>query len=255
MILAVRIFRKHRVAARNSQSDRMLNPRFQHDTTKTESEAKYSSEPLKRRVLVVDEHPLFRHGLATLINAEPDLVVCCEAPSAPLALETMRTCPSDVAVLDLSLPGMNGLELIKAMKAKQPDLPILMLSMHDDWLYAWRALRAGALGYVTKREALTHVLLALRKVLRGEIYVSPRFSERLVFEDIDSPLKTLSNRELEVIELLGRGLGTKEVAAELHLSVKTIETYRMHIKEKLGFRDANEMVRFAVEWIATPKPD
>ena len=157
---------------------------------------------------------------------------------------------------------MRGLELIKAMKGEQPDLPILMLSRHDDSLYALRALRAGALGYVTKREALTNVLLALRKVLKGEIYLSPRFSERLVFQathyiggNSDSPLNRLTNRELEVIELLGRGLGTKDVASELHLSVKTIETHRAHIKEKLSFSDANELVRFAVEWVVQREPD
>ena len=233
--------------------------RFQHDTAKIESESKTSSEPHRSRVLIVDNHPLFRHGLATLINAEPDLVACCEAASAPSALETMRTCRSDVAVLDIPLPGMRGLELIKAMKGEQPDLPILMLSRHDDSLYALRALRAGALGYVTKREALTNVLLTLRKVLKGEIYLSPSFSERLIFQathcfgsNIDS-LNRLSNRELEVIELLGRG--TKDVASELHLSVKTIETHRAHIKEKLGFRDGNELVRFAVEWVAHREPD
>ena len=209
----------------------------------------------------MDNHPLFRHGLATLINAEPDLVACCEAASAPSALETMRTCRSDVAVLDIPLPGMRGLELIKAMKGEQPDLPILMLSRHDDSLYTLRALRAGALGYVTKREALTNVLLALRKVLKGEIYLSPSFSERLIFQathcfgsNIDS-LNRLSNRELEVIELLGRGLGTKDVASELDLSVKTIETHRAHIKETLSFRDGNELVRFAVEWVAHREPD
>ena len=235
---------------------------FQHDTTKGESEEKTSSEPRRRSVLIVDNHPLFRHGLATLINAQPDLVPCCEAASSFSALETMRRCPSDVAILDISLPDMNGLELVKAMKVAQPDLPILVLSMHDDSLYALRALRAGALGYVAKGEALTSVLSALRKVVRGEIYVSPRFSGRLVFQaahptgdNIDSPLNRLSKRELEVIELLGRGLATKDVALELHLSPKTIETHRAHIKEKMGFKDAVEMIRFAVEWVAHREPD
>jgi DNA-binding NarL/FixJ family response regulator len=236
--------------------------RAQRDTSKTESEAKTSSEPHRRTVLIADNHPVLLHGLATLINAEPDLIACCEAASAPSALETMRTCPTDVAVLDFSLPGMSGLELIKTMKAQQPDLPILVLAMHDDSLYALRALRAGALGYVMKREALTNVLLAIRKVLKGEIYLDPRFSQRLIFQvthptggNVDSPLNRLSKRELEVIELLGRGLGTKHVASELHLSVKTVETHRAHIKEKLGFRDANELVHFAVEWVAQRKPD
>ena len=157
---------------------------------------------------------------------------------------------------------MSGLELIKAMKAQQPDLPILVLAMHDDSLYALRALRAGALGYVMKREALTNVLLAIRKVLKGEIYLDPSFSQRLIFRvthptggNVDSPLNGLSKRELEVTELLGRGLGTKHVASALHLSVKTVETHRAHIKEKLGFRDANELVHFAVEWVAQRKPD
>jgi DNA-binding NarL/FixJ family response regulator len=132
--------------------------------------------------------------------------------------------------------------------------------MHDESLYALRALKAGALGYVMKAEALTHVLDALRKALKGEIYVSPRLSERLIFQAIQSvdsgsgsPVDRLSDRELEVLELLGRGFGTKEIAAELHLSVKTIETHRAHIKEKLGFRDAGEMVRFAIDWVAQEK--
>ena len=208
----------------------------------------------------MDDHPVFRHGISALINAESDLEVCGEASSSPTALDAMRTLSPDVALLDISLPGTNGIELIKLMKAEQPKLPLLMLSMHDESLYALRALKAGALGYVMKAEALTHVLDALRKVLRGEIYVSPRLSERLIFQAIQtaeggsgSPVDRLSDRELEVLELLGRGFGTKEIAGELHLSVKTIETHRAHIKEKLGFRDAGEMVRFAIDWVAQEK--
>lgn len=208
----------------------------------------------------MDDHPVFRHGISALINAESDLEVCGEASSSPTALDAMRTLGPDVALLDISLPGTNGIELIKLMKAEQPKLPLLMLSMHDESLYALRALKAGALGYVMKAEALTHVLDALRKVLRGDIYVSPRLSERLIFQAIQtaeggsgSPVDRLSDRELEVLELLGRGFGTKEIAGELHLSVKTIETHRAHIKEKLGFRDAGEMVRFAIDWVAQEK--
>lgn len=219
-----------------------------------------SAPSVKRRVLIVDDHPVFRHGISALINAEADFTVCGEAASSPAALEAMRTLKPDVAMLDISLPGTNGIELIKLMKAEYPKLPLLMLSMHDESLYALRALRAGALGYVMKAEALTHVLDALRKVLKGEIYVSPHLSERLIFQAIQSvdggmgsPVDKLSDRELEVLELLGRGFGTKEIAAELHLSVKTIETHRAHIKEKLGFRDAGEMVRFAIDWVAQEK--
>ncbi|MDX2082068.1 MAG: response regulator transcription factor [Terrimicrobiaceae bacterium] len=211
----------------------------------------------KRKVLIVDDHPVFRHGISSLINAEPDLTVCGEAGTSPTALDAMRNLQPDVALLDISLPGTNGIELIKLMKAEQPRLPILMLSMHDESLYALRALRAGALGYVMKAEALNHVISALRKVLKGEIYVSERFSERLIFKAIQSidggmgsPVDKLSDRELEVLQLLGRGFGTREIAEELHLSIKTIETHRAHIKEKLGFKDAGEMVRFAIDWVA-----
>lgn len=214
----------------------------------------------KRNVLIVDDHPVFRHGIMALINAEADLVVCGEASSSTSALDAMRRLKPDVALLDISLPGTNGIELIKLMKAEQPKLPILMLSMHDESLYALRALKAGALGYVMKAEALTQILDALRKTLNGEISVSPRLSERLIFQAIQSvnsntssPVDRLSDREMEVLSMLGRGLSTKEIAAELHLSVKTIETHCAHIKEKLGFRDAGEMVRFAIDWVAQEK--
>ena len=214
----------------------------------------------KKRVLIVDDHPVFRHGITALINAEADLVVCGEASSSPFALDAMRKLQPDIVLLDISLPGTNGIELIKFMKSEQPKLPLLVLSMHDESLYALRALKAGALGYVMKAEALTHVLDALRKALKGEIYVSPRLSERLIFQAIQSTngntgslVDRLSDRELEVLTFLGRGLGTKEIASELHLSVKTIETHRAHIKEKLGFRDAGEMVRFAIDWVAQEK--
>jgi len=224
--------------------------------TKTEK----SSAPKKNRVLIVDDHPVFRHGISALINAEEDLIVCGEASSSPSALDAMRKLKPDIALLDISLPGTNGIELIKLMKAEYPKLPLLVLSMHDESLYALRALKAGALGYVMKAEALTHVLDALRKALKGEIYVSPRLSERLIFQAIQttdtnsgSPVDRLSDRELEVLNFLGNGLGTKEIASKLNLSVKTIETHRAHIKEKLGFRDASEMIRFAIDWVAQEK--
>lgn len=210
----------------------------------------------KKRVLIVDDHPVFRIGIIALINAEPDLHVCGEASSSQSALEAMRRLRPDIALLDISLPGTNGIELIKQMKSEEPKLPILILSMHDESLYALRALRAGALGYVMKAEALTHVLDAMRKTLKGEVYVSKTLSERLIFQaiqspdgNIGSPVDRLSDREIEVLTMIGRGHSTKEVAAQLHLSVKTIETHRAHIKEKLNFRDGNELVRFAVDWV------
>lgn len=209
-----------------------------------------------RRVLVVDDHPIFRHGITALIESEQDLTVCGEANNAGSALEAMRNHEPDIALLDVSLPGTNGIELIKLMKAERPRLVLLVVSMHDESLYALRALRAGARGYVMKAEALTHVLTAIRKVLEGGIYVSPQFSDRLVFKAIQSleggmgsPVDKLSDRELEVLQLLGKGNGTREIADELHLSIKTIETHRAHIKEKLGLKDASEMVRFAIDWV------
>ena len=211
----------------------------------------------KRKVLIVDDHPVFRNGISALISAESDLWVCGEAECAPAALAAMRELKPDVAVLDISLQGTNGIELIKLMLAENPRLPLLMVSMHDESLYALRALRAGARGYVMKAEATRDMITALRKVLAGEIYVSSCFGERLIFKAIQSldggmgsPVDKLSDRELEVLQLLGKGFGTREVAGELHLSIKTIETHRAHIKEKLGFRDAGEMVRFAIDWVA-----
>jgi DNA-binding NarL/FixJ family response regulator len=211
----------------------------------------------QKQILIVDDHPVFRRGIAALISEQKDLSVCGEADSAAHALEAMRRLKPDIALLDISMPGTNGIELIKLMMAEQPKLSILMLSMHDESLYALRALRAGAKGYVMKAEAMNLVLTALRKVINGEIYVSPRFSERLVFKAIQSleggmgsPVDKLSDRELEVLQLLGKGFGTREIANELHLSVKTIETHRAHIKEKLGFKDAGEMVRFSIDWVA-----
>lgn len=212
----------------------------------------------EKRILIVDDHPVFRHGIAALLaTSDMHLVVCGECDTAPAALDAMRKLKPDLAMLDISLQGTNGIELIKLMKAEQPKLPILVISMHDESLYALRALRAGAKGYVMKAEVMTQVLTAIRKVLAGEVYVSPRFSERLVFKAIQSleggmgsPVDRLSDRELEVLQLLGRGFGTREIAGELHLSVKTIETHRAHIKEKLGFKDAGEMVRFAIDWVA-----
>ncbi len=221
------------------------------------SENSAAGPVVQKRILIVDDHPVFRRGIAALIGEQEDLAVCGEADNAPSALEAMRKWKPDLALVDISMPGTNGIELIKLMLSEQPKLFILILSMHDESLYALRALRAGAKGYVMKAEAMTHVIAAIRKVLAGEIYVSPQFSERLVFKAIrsleggmGSPVDKLSDRELEVLQLLGKGFGTREIANELHLSVKTIETHRAHIKEKLGFKEAGEMVRFAIDWVA-----
>jgi DNA-binding NarL/FixJ family response regulator len=223
----------------------------------TQDEGTDQLENPKKRVLIVDDHPIFRLGLAGLISEQPNLEVCGHAESAPLALEAMRNFKPDLVLLDLSLRGTNGIELIKLMKAEQPRLPILVVSMHDEAIFGLRALKAGALGYVMKAEAMAQVAEAITKVLEGKIYVSPNFGDKLIFKAIQSieagtgsPVDTLSDRELEVLQLLGKGHSTRSIADTLHLSVKTIETHRAHIKEKLGFHDSEDMVRFAIDWVA-----
>lgn len=215
------------------------------------------AKSVAKRILIVDDHPVFRRGMAALVQEHAEFAVCGEAQDATSALDAMRQTAPDVVMMDVSMPGTNGIELIKLMLAEQPKLTILIVSMHDESLYALRALRAGAKGYVMKAEAQTHVIEALRKVLSNGIYISPQYSERLIFKiinsqdnDSGSPLDLLSDRELEVLQMIGSGTSTAGIAAALHLSIKTIETHRAHIKEKLGFKDGAELVRFAVEWAA-----
>jgi DNA-binding NarL/FixJ family response regulator len=224
-------------------------------TPKSEPDSSLSAGP--KRILLVDDHTVVRKGLSAVIAEEEDLEVCGEAENAPQALEAMRRLDPDIALVDISMPGANGIELTKAMVAERPKMPILIFSVHDESLYALRALRAGAKGYLMKSEPASEILVALHKVLAGEIYVSPRFGERLVFQAIQShdgvmassPVDNLSDRELEVLHHLGKGHGTREIAANLNLSIKTIETHRAHIKEKLGVKDSEEMVRFASDWV------
>jgi DNA-binding NarL/FixJ family response regulator len=211
----------------------------------------------KRRVLIVDDHPIFRVGLAGMITESSHLEVCGNADSVPEALEAIRRLDPDLVLLDLSLRGANGLELIKSMKAERSDLAILVISMHDEAIFGVRALKAGALGYVTKAEAMNHVGEAISTVLQGKLYVSPGFGEQLIFKAVQSakagtgsPLDLLTDRELEVLQLLGKGASTRSIAETLHLSVKTIETHRAHIKEKLRFQESEEMVKFAIDWVA-----
>lgn len=211
-----------------------------------------------KKIILVDDHPVFRKGLAAVIQEHADLRVCGEADSAQSALDATRRLSPDIALVDISLPGANGIELTKMLLAENPRLIVLILSMHDESMYAMRALRAGASGYVMKAEALTHVVTALRKVINKGIYVSDRLSESLIFKAVQdkegnvasNPIDKLSDREMEVFQWIGRGYGTKEIATALNLSTKTIETHRVHIKEKLGFFDARELSRFAIEWSA-----
>ena len=217
--------------------------------------------PALKRILIVDDHPIFRRGMAALLADLRGFTICGEADSASSALTVMREVKPHLVLADISMPGMNGIELVKMMLAEEPKMLILILSMHDESLFALRALRAGAKGYVMKAEAMNHIKEALQKVADGGIYVSPKLNERLVFKaiqsdksDTASPVDKLSDREMEVLQHIGKGSSTREIASDLHLSVKTIETHRAHIKEKLGFKDAAELVRFAFEWASLQHP-
>jgi DNA-binding NarL/FixJ family response regulator len=209
------------------------------------------------RVFIVDDHPVVRRGLVQLINQEEDLTVCGEAEGAHEALQVMGTLQPDIAVIDISLKGVSGIELIKSIKVRWGDLPILVLSMHDESLYAERVLRAGALGYIMKQEPAEKVITAIRRVLGGEIYVSDRMAAKMIQKCVDgrgdtghAPLELLSDRELEVFELIGRGYSTRRIAELLHVSVKTVESHREHIKKKLNLLDGTELVWHAVQWVS-----
>lgn len=212
----------------------------------------------KARLLLVDDHAVVRGGLAQLIGGEADLSVCGEAGSAEEALDVAAKTRPDLAVVDISLGGANGVELIKNLKALQPALGILVLSMHDETHYAERALRAGAGGYVMKREARDRILEGIRGVLAGDIYVSENMKKSMLYQHLHggggdgaSPISRLSDRELEVLTLLGRGLSSKDIAERLHLSQKTVDSHRTHLKDKLALKSASELVKFAFEWIAS----
>jgi DNA-binding NarL/FixJ family response regulator len=214
----------------------------------------------KSKIFVVDDHPIVRQGLGLLINREADMIVCGAAEEAQSALRAIPTLQPDVMVVDISLTGPDGLELVKTIRTRDANLPILVLSMHDESIYAERALRAGANGYIMKQEATEKVLVAIRRILRGDVYLSDRVSSKMLQQYVrgsttarESPVADLSDRELEVFRLVGEGHGTRQIAEELHLSVKTVETYQAHIKEKLSLRNARELVQHAIEWHLTEK--
>jgi len=213
--------------------------------------------PEAKRLLIVDDHPLFRKGLAELIHSDANFAVCGEADNAAEAMEVIRKLNPDMAIVDLSLPGANGIELIKNIRAEFPSLPILVLSMHDESLYALRALRAGADGYVMKHEAMANVIQAIREVFNGRPYLSPamaaqvitKFAHRQAEGETDA-VERLSDRELEILELIGKGNEVRQIAKLLHLSPKTVETHRAHIKDKLDLKNSREVARFALQWLS-----
>ncbi len=209
-----------------------------------------------KRLLLVDDHPIMRHGLAQLIRAEPGLDVCGEAGSAREGLELAGRLKPDLVVIDLTLPDKNGLELLKDIQAQHPGTLCLVLSMHDEAMYGERALRAGARGYIMKEAAADHLINAARKVLSGGIYVSDSMASRMLEQvtgqrarSAASGVETLSDRELEVLEMIGRGVATKNIAERLCISARTVEAHRAHIKEKLGVGDGAALVRYAVQWV------
>ena len=215
----------------------------------------------KSRVFVVDDDPIVRHGLTLLINRESDLTVCGEAEATHTAMLAVAPAKPDIVIVDVSLNRPGGLDLLKDVRMRHPDLPVLILSMHDESIYAERALRAGAQGYIMKHEATDKLLVAIRRILHREIYVSEHIANRMLQRYIGSrgigrpsSIADLTDRELEVFRLIGEGHSTRRIAEELHISVKTVESYQAHIKEKLSLRNARELVQHAIEWNVGDKP-
>jgi DNA-binding NarL/FixJ family response regulator len=218
--------------------------------------ADMAKEKLKHKIFLIEDHPITRDGFSQLINYQEDLLVCGNAGTAAQALAGIEASQPGLVIADVSLPDAHGIELIKDLIARRPDLRILVLSMHDEALYGERALRAGARGYVMKQEPTETVMAAIRKVLLGGTYLSPRMQERVLQrfagpkgEAGRSGIETLTDRELEVFELIGRGHSTREISSQLRLGVSTVETYRAHLKEKLQLASGTELTHRAIEWV------
>jgi DNA-binding NarL/FixJ family response regulator len=216
------------------------------------------TQPAERpttKILVVDDHPMIRERLAELIGQEPDLAVCGEAEDSNQAIKAARELQPDLAIVDITLKDTYGIELIKHLKEILPKLPVLVLSMHDESLYGERALRAGAKGYLTKQEASKKVIPAIRRILAGEIYVSDEMAATLLHKIAggaapggESPTDVLTDRELEVFQLLGQGRTVRQIADDLFVSVKTVEAHREHIKQKMNFKSSAELLRYAIQF-------
>jgi DNA-binding NarL/FixJ family response regulator len=213
-------------------------------------------KPHVARVLIVDDHPVVRLGYSDLINHQPDLQVCGEAADVSEAIAQLESAQPDLVIVDISLKDSDGLDLIRQVKAKRPATKLLIVSAHDEALFAERGLRAGAIGYVNKEEAIDRLIEAIRRVLRGEIYIRDSVATRMMCRAIGrkadlqrSPVETLSDRELETFRLLGQGYNTRKIAEQMGLSFKTVECYRENIKKKLNIKSAAELVRHAVQWV------
>ncbi len=209
----------------------------------------------RSRILVVDDHPIVRERLTEIINRETDLTVCGEAEDRADAVQAIKTQTPDLVIVDLTLKNSDGLELIKDIHARWPKLLMLVVSMHDESLYAERVIRAGALGYITKQEATRSILVAIRRVLAGQIYLNEQISTHIISRLVShtgpvasTPAELLADRELQVFELTGRGMNTREIAGRLHIAAKTVETYRARIREKLKLKDGSELLQLAIVW-------
>jgi DNA-binding NarL/FixJ family response regulator len=213
------------------------------------------------QIMIVDDHPIVRQGLRMIIEREEDFSICAEASNANEAIRIIGDCDPDVVIVDISLDGStNGIELVRAIKDRYPGILSLVLSMYDESLYAERAIRAGASGYVMKKEADNNIIEAIRLILKGDLYLSDDISKSIVKKLLHissdqeiSPESVLTDRELEIFMMIGNGIGTKEIARRLNLSLNTIETHRRHIKEKMQFKDLNELVKYAVQWVYVKK--
>ena len=206
------------------------------------------------RILLVDDHPVVREGLAEMLRRRPGFSVCGEAEDRAQALNAVESCKPDLAILDLTLKGEPGIELVKDIHARHPELPVLVLSIHDELVHARRVIRAGAAGYINKQEAPAKILAAVERVLDGEIYLSDRVTSQITaqfagrLKGQSAHLEGLTDRELQTLEFIGDGLSTRQIAELLHLDTSTIETYRARIKEKLALQDAHELLQYAIRW-------
>lgn len=210
----------------------------------------------KRRVFIVDDHPITRQGVRMVVDREADMVICGEAGNTALGIELISRSVPDLVIIEIALKNGSGLELVKNLKTLLPDLPVLVMSIHDETLYAERSLRAGARGYIMKREASEKVVVAIRRVLSGDLYLSEKMKEKMLHRLVKSrhdevvfTIDTLSDRELEVFQLIGNGYSTRQIAAKLSLSIKTIDSYREHLKLKLRLGKGADLVRYAIQWV------
>ena len=226
-------------------------------SAKTIMASQSTTHPERKKIFIVDDHPVFREGLVVLVKREADLAVCGEADTAVAALEGIKKLQPDLVLADIGLPGKSGMELIKDLQALCPEIPVLVISMHDETLYAERVLRAGGRGYIMKQEGPERILQGIRQTLAGQLYLSPKMSGR-VLDAISGrnarnrpPVARLTDRELEILQLLGQGKDSHAIAAQLNLSVKTVDAHRGNIKEKLNLESGTELICFAARWVET----